>query len=170
MKEEPDDAALSPTEAEKPSIAVLREHGVPTDDAVQILRRTGHNLQAAIKQSLDMLTNRDNWRREDMARLESEKEKDKVAAERRLNDMTLTVVGDIKPRFQQVRFATARRQSCYHCRHKILVLFLNVSHRQLLCVRIGVPTGSGSPVSCKPLEEEDPSSIPGRCTICLSSG
>lgn len=45
---------------------------------------------------------RSESRQEDMARLESEKEKDRVAVERRLEEKTLTVLGDIEPQFQEV--------------------------------------------------------------------
>lgn len=103
VKEEPDDTALRPTEAEAPLVAALRAHGVPTDDAVLSLRQNGHDFEAALGDALDTLTNRNNSWREDMARLESEKEKERVVAIRRHEDMTLTVLGDIQPRFQEVR-------------------------------------------------------------------
>lgn len=102
VKEEPDDTAFHPTQAEAPMVKALRDHGVPQDDAVQSLRRTGHNVQAALRHALETLTDRENSRREDMARYESEKEKEKAAAAQRQEDMTLTVLGDIAPRFQQV--------------------------------------------------------------------
>lgn len=103
VKEEPDDTALRPTEAEVPLLESLRAHGVPTDDAVQSLRRKGHNFTAALKYALDMMTARNENRQEDMVRLESEKEKDRVADEQRLEEKTLTVLGDIQPQFQEVR-------------------------------------------------------------------
>lgn len=102
IKEEPDDTALRPTEAELPLLASLRAHGVPTHDAVQSLRRNGHNFTAALKYALEMMTARNESRQEDKARLESEKEKDRVAVERRLEEKTLTVLGDIEPQFQEV--------------------------------------------------------------------
>lgn len=48
------------------------------------------------------MTARNESRQEDKARLESEKEKDRVAVERRLEEKTLTVLGDIEPQFQEV--------------------------------------------------------------------
>lgn len=102
VKEEPDDAAFHPTEAEAPMVQVLQDRGVPHDDAVQSLRRSGHDVHAALRHALETLTDRENSRREDMARYESEKEKEKAAAVQRQEDMTLTVLGDIAPRFQQV--------------------------------------------------------------------
>ena len=102
VKEEPDDTALRPTEAEVPLLASLRAHGVPTHDAIQSLRRKGLNFTAALKYALEMMTARNESRQEDMARLESEKEKDRVADERRLEEKTLTVLGDIQPQFQEV--------------------------------------------------------------------
>lgn len=44
-----------------------------------------------------------------MARLESEKEKDRVAVERRLEEKTLTVLGDIEPQFQEVGLCVSYR-------------------------------------------------------------
>lgn len=102
VKEEPDDSALRPTEAEVPLLATLRAHGVPTRDAIQSLRRNGHNFTAALNYALDVMTARKESQQEDMARLESEKEKDRVAVERRFEEKTLTVLGDIEPQFQEV--------------------------------------------------------------------
>lgn len=83
-------------------LASLRAHGVPTHDAVQCLRRKGHNFTAALQDALEIMNARSESRQEDMARLESEKEKDRVAVERRLEEKTLTVLGDIEPQFQEV--------------------------------------------------------------------
>lgn len=105
VKEEPDDTALRPTEAERSSVEIIRKHGVPTDDAVLCLRQNGHNLSAALEQAIETVSNRTNCQMEDRARLESEKEKEKVAAQRREEDMTLSVLGDIEPRFREVRCA-----------------------------------------------------------------
>lgn len=104
MKEEPDYTSLCPTQMEAPLVAVLRGQGVPSDDAVQSLRANGHNVAAALKHALMTLTDRENSRNEDMARYASEQEKEKAAAARRQEDMSLTVLGDIVPRFQEVSY------------------------------------------------------------------
>lgn len=102
VKEEPDDTALNPTPMEVPMVNTLRSHGIPSDDAVQSLRLKGHNVQEALKHALRTLCERNNSRNEDMARYASEQDKEKLAATRRQEDMELTVLGDIAPRFQQV--------------------------------------------------------------------
>lgn len=102
VKEEPDDTALHPTPIEIPMVHTLKAHGIPPDDAVQSLRLKGHNVQEALKHALRMLCDRENSRNEDIARYASEQEKEKLAATRRQEDMELTVLGDIAPRFQQV--------------------------------------------------------------------
>lgn len=102
VKEEPDDTDFRPTEAEVPLLAALRAHGVPTRDALQSLRRKGHHLPSALQDALDTITTRKESQQEDMARLASEKEKDRVTEERRHEEKVLTVLGDIQPRFQQV--------------------------------------------------------------------
>lgn len=107
VKEEPDDTALRPTPHETAMVEALRAHGVPSDDAVQSLRLNHHNVQEALKHALRTLCDRENSRNEDMARYASEQEKEKLAATRRQEDMELTVLGDIAPRFQQVGQAIA---------------------------------------------------------------
>lgn len=102
VKEEPDDSALRPTQAELPLVNALTQKGVPKDDALLSLRQHGHNVQEALQHALQTLCDRENSRREDMARYESEKDKEKIATERRQEDMTLTVLGDVAPRFQEV--------------------------------------------------------------------
>lgn len=101
MKEEPDD--LIPTQAELPLVERMRAHGCRTDDAVQSLRQNGHDVNASLHHALEITCSRQNSRMEDMARLESEKEKQRIADAQRHEDMTLTVLGDIEPRFREVR-------------------------------------------------------------------
>lgn len=100
IKEEPE--VLCPTAEELSPVAVLRSHGLNTDEAVRFLRRNGHNLQAAIQQAVDTVFNRRSCQLEDRVRLESEKERDRVASQRRDDEMSLAVVGDIVPRFREV--------------------------------------------------------------------
>lgn len=102
MKEEPDD--LIPTPAERPLVERMRAHGCRTDDAVQSLRQNGHDVNAALQHALEITFNRRDSKMEDMARLESEKEKQRVVDAQRQEDMALTVLGDIEPRFREVRW------------------------------------------------------------------
>lgn len=102
VKEEPDD--LIPTQAELPLVERMRAHGCRADDAVQSLRKNGHDINASLQHAFDITYSRQNSRMEDMARLESEKEKQRVADAQRHEDMTLTVLGDIEPRFREVRW------------------------------------------------------------------
>lgn len=102
VKEEPDDNVLHPTQAELPMVNALIQKGVPKDDALLSLRQHGHNIELALRNALQTLCDRENSRREDIARYESEKEREKIATARRQEDMTLTVLGDVAPRFQEV--------------------------------------------------------------------
>lgn len=111
VKEEPDDTAFRPTAAELPMLNSLTQQGIPKDDALRSLRENGHNVQEALRYALQTLCDRENSRREDMARYESEKEKEKIAAARRQEDMTLTVLGDVAPRFQEVGTMLAGRRT-----------------------------------------------------------
>lgn len=102
VKDEPDDTVLHPTQAELPMMNALIQKGVPKDDALLSLRQHDHNIELALRNALETLCDRENSRREDIARYESEKEREKIATARRQEDMTLTVLGDVAPRFQEV--------------------------------------------------------------------
>ncbi|CAN0493357.1 unnamed protein product, partial [Hapterophycus canaliculatus] len=100
VKEEPEDT-LCPRPHEIEMVDVLRRHGVSTPDAVQSLRQSANRVDVALQYAMDMANTRHENRQLDMARLESEKEKDRAAEVQRLKDKTLMVLGEVIPHFPQ---------------------------------------------------------------------
>lgn len=102
VKEEPADP-LSPRPEEVGMVDMLRRHGVNTPDAVHCLRQSGNRVDVALRYAMDMTNTRRENRQTDMARVESEKEKDRAAEQQRQEDKILMVLGEVIPHFPKVR-------------------------------------------------------------------
>ncbi|CAM9828313.1 unnamed protein product [Discosporangium mesarthrocarpum] len=119
VKEEEDDDLLRPTPGEAPLVATLMSRGLPADDALLSLRACGNQVQAAFTHALQSLAGREESRAVDAARLESEKEKEKIEEQARREELELTVHGDIIGKFQE-SFLLDEREGCKNFREAIV--------------------------------------------------
>ncbi|CAN0568344.1 unnamed protein product [Ectocarpus sp. 12 AP-2014] len=101
VKEEPEDP-LRPRPEEVGMVDMLRRHGVNTPDAVHCLRQSGNRVDVALRYAMEMTNTRHENRQTDMARVESEKEKDRAAEQQREEDKILMVLGEVIPHFPKV--------------------------------------------------------------------